>query len=200
MERLLVKRKWVCRGLTAWAGVQPWKDAEENTARCQKSSQGTSWCCRLKKYCRSNPALLQISAFFKKKKWTWWSHPWSNADVEESVLDQILTTTSPISDEARVALTSEGPDWPLVLSVLEVSSRVSMSSDPIFSKLMVICWVSPLKSWMDTVLDSSSLDNGWGVWADLHRLVKKIKCSLIDWNERRWVSLVNCTHPNHYRL
>lgn len=68
MERLLVKRKWLCRGLTAWAGVQPWKDAEENTARCQKLSQGTSWCCRLKKYCRSNPALLQISAFFKKKK------------------------------------------------------------------------------------------------------------------------------------
>lgn len=97
----------------------------------------------------------------------------------------------PASDEGRAALTLEGLDWPLVLSVLEVSSRVSMSSDPIFSKLMVICWVSPLKSWMDTVLDSSSLDNGWGVWADLHRLVKKIMCSWIDWNEHRWVSLVN---------
>lgn len=70
------------------------------------------------------------------------------------------------------ALTLGELNWPLVVSILEVSSRVSMSSDPMFSKLIVRFCVSPLKSWMDTVLDSSSLDIGWGVWADLHKFMK----------------------------
>lgn len=62
---------------------------------------------------------------------------------------------------------------PLVLTTFEVSSRVSMSSDPMFSKVMVSCWVSPLKSWTDTALDSSSFDMGWAVWADLFRVEGK---------------------------
>lgn len=55
----------------------------------------------------------------------------------------------------------------MVVTILEVSSRDSMSSEPMFSRVMVSCWVSPLNSCSDTVLDSSSLDMGWGVCADL---------------------------------
>jgi len=49
------------------------------------------------------------------------------------------------------------------------------------SKVMVSCCVSPLKSWRDTELDSSSLDMGCAVWADLRRCeernpLNKLEC------------------------
>lgn len=64
---------------------------------------------------------------------------------------------------------------PLLL-FLEVSSRVSMSMDPMFSKVMVSCCNSPLKSWTDTELGSSSLDVAWELWVDLIQNGQRQKC------------------------
>lgn len=47
---------------------------------------------------------------------------------------------------------------PLVLRVLDVSSSVFSVSVPMFSRVMVNCWVSPLNSCRDTLVDRSSLD------------------------------------------
>ena len=58
---------------------------------------------------------------------------------------------------------------PLVLTILEASSRLWMSSVPMFSRVMVSCWVSPLNSCRDTRLDSSSLDGGASTFTDLEQ-------------------------------
>lgn len=103
----------------------------------------------------------------------------SNTNAQEHTLYRCLTFSRISDKRTTAALTLGEVNWPLVVRIFEVSSRVSMSSDPMFSKLMVRLCVSPLKSWMDTVLDSSSLDIGGGVWADLHRFMKI----------RRWVTI-----------